>query len=324
MEKRKILILDPFSDESVEKIKKIIKEEFFVKVINNYSEEELLLEMKDAEIIIGEPSIKLLQNKNENCPRLKFIQMTWSGVDIYTRNSLPFPKDKIILANARGAYGMIISQFVIGMIISLMLNFKQYHNQQQEKIWKRGGSIKSLEKAKVLIFGAGDIGTYCAKRLKGFDAYCIGVCKDVNKKREYFDEVCSLDEAIKHFSEVDVVIGAIPSNKETERYFDKIKLNMLKKGSIIVNVGRGNFIDCSSLDELLKTRHLWGAALDVTDPEPLPQNHPLWSNPYCMITPHASGITFGHLKETEELVCEVVMTNLLRYCNNEEIINSVF
>ena len=99
---------------------------------------------------------------------------------------------------------------------------------------------------------------------------------------------------------------------------------MIKKDAIIVNVGRGNFIDCMALDELLKNNHLWGAALDVTSPEPLPKDHPLWENPKCIITPHTSGVAFSHLKETEDLICDIVCENISKYIKEESLINRVF
>lgn len=95
--------------------------------------------MKEAKKIIGQPSLELIQNYEIDCPKLKMIQMTWAGTDIYTRSSLPFPKDKVILTNASGTYGMVMSQFVIGMILSVMLNFKDYTMQQKRKYGKREG-----------------------------------------------------------------------------------------------------------------------------------------------------------------------------------------
>jgi len=91
-----------------------------------------------------------------------------------------------------------------------------------------------------------------------------------------------------------------------------------------VNVGRGNFIDCMALNQLLKEDKIWGAALDVTNPEPLPEDHPLWNNPKCMITPHASGGAFDMAKETEDLLCSVVCDNISRYCQGKIIINKIY
>ena len=99
---------------------------------------------------------------------------------------------------------------------------------------------------------------------------------------------------------------------------------MMKKNSIIVNVGRGNFIDCAALSEELNNGHLWGAALNVTNPEPLQAEHPLWENPRCIITPHASEVAFGHLKQTEALLFQCTCENLRRYRNQEKLKNQIF
>jgi len=319
VEERKILILEPFKEKHIDRIKAASNNAFtIVRLQNGYDEAALINEIKDAEIIIGQPDIRLITDSENNCPKLRLIQMTWAGTDIYTRGETPFPKESVMLANASGTFGMIMSQHVIGMILSLMLGFKLYHDQQQSKIWKRQGPIKSLDHANVLIFGAGDIGGAIAKRLSGFDAHVIGVCRDVTKKREYFDELCTLSEAVSYLPKADVVVGCIPNNKATEGYMDYQKLMSMKEGSVIVNVGRGNFIDCMALDKVLKEGRIWGAGLDVTNPEPLPLDHPLWDNPRCMITPHASGTTFGHLDATEDLLCDIVCENLQRYMDNKE------
>ena len=244
MTDRKLLILEPIQDKHLEEIKRTVNNNFIIKQLSvACSREELKEELKDAEIVIGQPPLDLLQNPQTSCPKLKLIQMTWAGTDIYTRSDLEFPKDRITLANASGAFGMVMSQFALGMILSVMFNFKDYHIQQQDVIWEKKGPVKSLEKAKVLIFGAGDIGSAIAKRLKGFDAYCIGVCRNTEKPRAYFNELCSLPDAHKFLPDADVVIGCIPNTYETEKFMNYEKLKSMKKDAIIVNVGRGNFID---------------------------------------------------------------------------------
>lgn len=325
MSKRNILVLEPFCEEHIAQIKKSAGDEFCINQLPIESDNiEIKNQMSKAEIIIGHPAIELLQNVKETAPFLRYIQMTWAGTDMYTRGKFKFPKDVIALANASGAYGMIISQYVIGLTLSLMLNFKGYNNQQNNKVWKRIGPIKSLDNAKVLIYGAGDIGTSIAKRLQGFDAYTIGVCRDVTKQRPYFDEVCTLAESDKYLCDADVVIGCIPNSDETCGFMSYDRMSKMKKEAVIVNVGRGNFIDCMALNELLSENRLWGAALDVTNPEPLPENHPLWDNPRCIITPHTSGVAFSHLGETEDLICEIVCDNIKKYIKGEQLINRVF
>lgn len=320
---RKIVCLEPFNEAHTQRIKEAAGEEFEVVLISPQAEQsEKTQAIKDAEILIGEPPVEWLQNQNKNCPKLKLLQMLWAGTDIYTRSPLPFPKD-VILSNASGVYGLTISQFVLCQILTLMLNFKAYHTQQQQKIWERRGPIQSLEGAKVLIFGAGDLGTTTAKRLSGFETYTIGVCRNTKEARPYFNELCTLEEAQKFLPQADVVIGCIPNCEQTQGYMNAERLKMMKQGSILVNVGRGNFVDCTALNDELNNGHLWGAALDVTNPEPLPQEHPLWENPRCLITPHTSGVAFAHLPKTEELLCELVCENILNYRNKQKIKNRV-
>lgn len=329
MYKRKILVLEPFSKEQISRIEEAAGNDFEVAQIipepgEGAENAALKAVLKEAEIVVGVPAVELLQNPETNCPDLKFVQMTWAGADIYTQSALPFPKEKVLLANASGAYGMTISQFIICQILSLMLNFKAYHTQQENKIWERRGPIKSLEKATVLIYGAGDIGTMTAKRLTGFDAYTIGVCRNIFKPHEYFNEVCNLTGSEKFLPKADVVVCCLPNNDETAGFMNEKRLSLMKKDAVIVNVGRGNFIDNTALDRLLREEKIWGAALDVTNPEPLPPDHPLWENPRCIITPHTSGVGFGHLEATVDLLCKIACENIIRYREGQEIKNKVF
>ncbi|MCQ2533016.1 MAG: D-2-hydroxyacid dehydrogenase [Clostridia bacterium] len=318
-----ILILEPFKERHLERIRSAALGGPEVVAVNpnspEVSEEIVLNELQRADMVVGEPSIELLMK----CPNIKFVQMTWAGTDIYTRREIPFPSG-IMLSNGSGTYGYTMSQFVIGMILSLMLHFKTYHDNQNNRIWKRSGVIKSLDNANVLIYGAGDIGTAIAERLTGFNAHVTGVCRDTSKERKFFDQLVTLEESEAYINEADVVIGCIPNSAETTDFFNARRLNLMKKDSILINVGRGNFVDCLALNDVLNSGHLWGAGLDVTNPEPLPEDHPLWSNPRCMITPHASGGTFGFLDETENRICEIVCDNIRRFIGNQEIRNRIY
>lgn len=323
MSDRKILILEPFRDKHVDRIKSTACVVYDVEFASYDDGEKLKELIKKAEIIVGQPPIEMLQNPDVDCPKLKLIQMTWAGTDMYTRSKLSFPNEQVLLANASGSFGMIMSQFVVCMTLSLMLGFKEYHKQQQDKIWQRLGEEKSLDGANVIVYGAGDIGGAIAKRLSGFDAHIVGVCRDKTKKREYFDELCTLDEAENYLPQMDVVVGCIPNSEQTAGYMNKQRLMSMKEGAVIVNVGRGNFVDCMALNEVLCSGRLWGAALDVTFPEPLPQDHPLWENPRCIITPHTSGTTFGQLEKTEDLLCDIVCDNIRNIIDGREIRNRI-
>lgn len=321
---RKILILDSFKERHIKLIKSSINEDFELVNLSDVTDEDKISQaLLDAEIVLGVPSLNLIKDYETSCPNLKFIQMTWAGTDIYTRNA-GFPWGQIKLANASGAYGHIISQFVIAQILSLMLNFKTYHQQQIDKVWMRRGPVKTLEGSNVLVFGSGDIGSCVARRLVGFDAKVTGVCRDTSKARPGFDRLCTLDEAEKYLPETDVVVCCMPNTSKTEGYLNADRLKLIKNGAVIVNVGRGNFIDCMALNDELSNGHLYGAALDVTNPEPLPFDHPLWTNPRAIITPHASGVSFNNSEVTEDKICNIVCNNLKLYIDGKEITNRVY
>ena len=276
-----------------------------------------LLAKSDA--VIGEPAPRLLA---EGTP-VRWVQMTWAGTDLYTRGAIPFP-DGVRLTNVAGtAYGHIISQYVVGQILSLMQNLPTYVRQQEQERWKCAGPVLSLEGARVLIFGAGDLGSCTAKRLSGFDVHCIGVCRNTVAPRSYFDEHVSLDGAEEQLADADVVINCLPNTPDTVRYLDERRLRMMKHSAILVNVGRGNFIDCEALARVLEEGGLWGAALDVTDPEPLPAGHPLWKQPRCVITPHEAGGAFGKNDGTEDRICAVCCENLKRFLDGEPLTHVV-
>ena len=279
--------------------------------------------VEKADVIIGEPHPRLLYQKDD-LP-LKWLQMTWAGADLYTRNQrYTFPEGVMLTNVAGSAYGHTISQYVVGQILAVTQNLAAYARQQATKAWNDLGPVMSLEGATVLVFGAGDIGSHVARRLSGFDvARIVGVCRDTARPREGFDELISLPRAESYLSEADIVVGCIPDESDTAGYFGYRRLKLMKPGSVLVNVGRGNFVDCDALDRVLGEEHLRGAVLDVTNPEPLPIKHPLWRNPRCVLTPHISGGAFGHSDGTEERICQVVCDNLRRYVAGEELAHRV-
>lgn len=274
-----------------------------------------------ADVVIGEPPLKLLHS--EGIP-VKWVQMTWAGTDMYTDTVSGFPEGMVLTNVAGAAYGHIMSQYVVGQILAITQNLGMYARQQLTTSWTDLGENMTLEGANVLIYGAGDIGQCVAKRLSGFDcARITGVCRDTEKPRPHFDELVSLQRAEFLLPQADVVVGCIPNAPQTKRYFNDRRLRLIKQGGVLVNVGRGNFVDGEALNNVLSEGLLRGAALDVTDPEPLPHNHPLWRNPRCLITPHVSGGAFAHSEGTEERICEICCDNLRRYRAGEELAHRV-
>ena len=289
----------------------------FTYVDQELTREQRLPFLQEAEIIFGQPGIREIQK----CPRLKWIQMSWAGTDIYTmRDGFP---EKVKVTNAKGGFQTVIPEYIVGVILALGRNLKQYANQQREKRWNPLGSELLLCGKRILILGAGDIGTGAAKRLKAFGTTVIGMRRTDRNYPDCFDGMITLDELDKELPLADIVVGCLPGTKETTGLLDERRLRLMKRGAYLVNVGRGSLVDTNALVKVLEEGYLGGAALDVVEPEPLPENHPLWNMEQVMITPHIAGMSFGYSKDTENRIMHICCQNLMRFLEGRELINQV-
>ena len=318
-----VLVLEPFETKHMMEIRAAAGEGAVVrqmdydrtKFINAEVEEAL----QTAEVVIGQPEPRLIK---PDMP-LKFIQMTWAGSELYT-SRLQFPQG-ISVANVAGyAFGPIVSQYVVGQILALTQNLAFYSHQQLTHRWDDIGPVMTLEGANVIIFGAGDIGSHVASKLRAFGVgRIVGVCNNISEEREYFDKLVTLPQAEGQLPNMDIIVCCLPSTPKTAKYFNAHRFSRVKKGAVLVNVGRGDFIEPDALYMALSDGTLRGAALDVTDPEPLPLNHRLWQHPYCVITPHIAGRSFGHDAGTENRICKICCDNLRRYVAGEPLTHQV-
>lgn len=313
---RNILVLKETSEENNQKLLDAIGGEYQIQ-FSVRGREDYRNKLKEAEVIIGEPSIEDLKNAE----KLKWLQMTWAGTDIYTKSS-DFPKN-VILTNMSGVFGETISEYVIGAILTLYRSFPIYFRNQEKKIWKDMGSEKTLFGKTVLLLGAGDIGTSIAKRLRPFGTKNIGVRRTVRGMESCFDAMHTLKDVEALLSVADIVIGCLPDTTETENLLNRERLLKMKPDAVLVNVGRGSLIVTKDLEEVLEAGHLFGVALDVMKPEPLPKESKLWDMENVIITPHISGQGFGHEVRTEQKIYDVLSENIRRYIRREPLLNVV-
>ncbi len=270
-----------------------------------------------AEVIVGFPPIPRLSAATN----LKWLQIPWSGADGYADHP-DFPK-QVMLTNATGAFGRPIAEYAFAAVFSLMRRFHQYRDCQTENKWQWCGDEMSPTGKRVLILGAGDIGTNVARLFKQFDCHITGVRRVARQCPENFDAVVTLEQAETVLPEADIIICALPNTPLTRGYLNRQRLALLKNTAILVNVGRGSLIDHDALAQLLQQDKLFGAALDVTEPEPLPAEHPLWCCKNAMITPHISGQTFSGLKDKENFFFRLCRENLQRYLKGQPLENQV-
>ncbi len=274
-------------------------------------------QLAGAEIIIGEPSLRQLKL----AVSLKWLQITYAGVDYYM-NGGNFPRG-VLFTNMSGAFGQAISEYVLSMVLMLMKKLHRYRDNQMLALWEDCGEEQSLYGKTVVIAGAGDIGCRVAALTKLFDCYNIGIRRVPRELPEHFDEMHTLAELDLILPKADVLVLALPATKETAGLINRERLRRMKKTAILVNVGRGVLVDTDALAQALEQGELGGAAVDVTAPEPLPKEHPLWKCKNALITPHITGASFGHLKQTWDNIIGLVMDNLRNYAAREPLRNPV-
>ena len=274
--------------------------------------------LAEAEVILGQPRLETLLA----APQLRWVQSLAAGVDGFTSRAGMFPRG-VTLTSLSGAYGQSISECVLTMVLSLYKKFPLYRDNQRDALWRDEGLQESPAGKRLLILGAGNIGCAVARLFRPFGCHITGVRRVPRAVPPEFDEMITLDALDAALPEADIVVCALPSTPATVGLFGRERLALMKRTAVLVNVGRGNLIDCEALASHLAAGRLWGAALDVTDPEPLPAGHPLWACKNALITPHVTGGCFGHLKATEEFMYGLCRENLIRFREGRPLLNAV-
>ena len=270
-----------------------------------------------AEVIVGFPPVPRLSSATN----LKWLQIPWSGADGYADHP-DFPAH-VTLTNATGAFGRPIAEYAFGAVFTLMRRFHQYRDCQKEAKWQRQGDEMSPTGKNVLILGAGDIGTNAARLFKMMDCHITGVRRVVREVPAEFDAMITLEQVDDLLPKADIVICCMPHTPLTQGFFTKARFEKMKSTAIFVNVGRGTLVDHEALAEVLNAGKIYGAALDVTFPEPLPEDHPLWKCRNILITPHVSGQTFAGLKDKENFFFRMCRENLEAYRDGKPLKNLV-
>lgn len=308
-----ILVTPPVNERQKEKLTAAAAgHEVVFHVKNDVTQEDL----KKADIILGN-----LNDPKELalCENLKWIQLNNAGTEGYCEPGI-LPEGAL-LANATGAYGLAISEHMIGCLFELRKKLHLYYRNQLAHDWKSEGFVGVVEGTTALVIGLGDIGSTFARKMKALGCKTIGVKRRLGEKPECVDELYGMDELDSLLPQADVVAMSLPGNPSTYHVLNRERISLLKENAVVINVGRGTAIDTDALSDALYAGKIAGAALDVTDPEPLPAGHPIWDAPNALITPHISG-GFA-LPETLEQIVELMAQNLKRYLAGEALQNVV-
>jgi phosphoglycerate dehydrogenase-like enzyme len=240
-------------------------------------------------------------------PSLKTIQLLSAGAD----HVLPHIPGHVTLCNARGAHTAATAELTVGLIIASLRKLPRFAVGQRDGHWKQTLS-DTIAGKHVLIVGYGDIGAAVERRLAGWE---VTVERVARSARDGVHAIGELPELLGH---ADVAVILVPVTAETTRLVDAKFLATMKDGALLVNAARGVIVDTQALLAELTAGRI-RAALDVTDPEPLPDGHPLWQAPGLVLTPHVGGMVYHARDSAYRLVGE----QLARLAAGEPLANII-
>lgn len=274
-------------------------------------------DISDVDVVIGACSQELLAKAK----RVRWVQVMSAGVEQCV--NLPAVQERqLLVTNMQRASSAVIGEHAIALTLALARNLSTYVLNQQQGRWSGRGdapSMRTLTDKTLLVVGLGGIGTEVAKRGHALGMKVTATRATGRQGPEYVSYVGLSDELLTLAKDADVIVNAAPLTAATTNLFDAKFFGVLKPSAYFVNVARGKSVVTSALLAALNEKRLAGAGLDVTDPEPLPAEHPLWRAPNVIITPHVAGAS--DVPEQKQLA--ILRENLRRYVAGEKMLSVV-
>ena len=290
-----------------------------VELVVVQNREEARKEAVDAQAVIGICDEEMLSGSSE----LFWVQVFSSGVERCIGNPSLQNRSRLLTNGQRiGSPGL--AEHAIAMMMMLARGLDVYHTNQLSGVWKRQTQLArtdhiELEGKTLLVVGLGGIGTQVAKRGHGMGMQVIATRNSRREGPDYVEYVGLSHELNTLAARADVVINTVPLTDQTRGMFNATFFDAMKPQAFYINVGRGGTTVTDDLVAALKSGSIGGAGLDVTDPEPLPDGHPLWTMPRVIISPHRAGAS----DKGRERLYVMVKENLRRYVNGEPMLSVV-
>lgn len=272
-----------------------------------------------VDVAFGQPDPQAI----EGAGHLKWIHVSSSGITRYDNPGFRarMAERRIPVTNSAGVYNEACAAHVLSFVLAqarrLPTSLKTRTPNGTEAWTQLRGSSSTLRGETVVILGFGAIGKRLAELLGPFHMNILA-----HRRRARGDEGVPVvtEEQLAHtLGEADHVVNILPDSAATRHFFNPVRFAAVKRGATFYNIGRGTTVDQDALLEVLRSGQLGAAWLDVTEPEPLPDNHPLWDEPNCFITPHVAG---GHAGEARTVVCHF-LKNLDRFVRGEPLVDRV-
>lgn len=285
--------------------------------IVNAGQERVDEELPSADIFIGHAKVPVDWDRVLAQGRLRWIQSSAAGLDHCLVPGV-IADDRIVVCSASGLFARQVAEQTFALLFGLLRSMPTFFRAMQKREFIRRPT-DDLRGKTVGIVGLGGNGRWIAKALRPLCQQIVATdyfpdypCSDVDQLwgPEQIDQLLGIS---------DVVILALPLNAETEGLFDTSRFSKMRPGSYLINVARGGVVKESALVDSLRSGHLAGAGLDVTEIEPLPLSSCLWDMENVLITPHVGAQSYRRVDDTVALICE----NLRRWGRGESLFNRV-
>jgi phosphoglycerate dehydrogenase-like enzyme len=245
-------------------------------------------------------------------PRTRWVQLPAAGVESWVQAGLI--RDGIVFTSAAGAYAPTVAEHTLALMLA---GTRRLHELARARSWSRP-TPSTLRGATVAVIGAGGIGASLIELLQPLGARVVAVTRSGRTVAGAAESV-GPDRLDSVLAEADHVVLAAPATTDTRHLIGARELALMKPTSWLVNIARGSLVDTDALVDALREGRIGGAALDVTDPEPLPPDHPLWMLPGVLVSPHVGGNTSAFLPRARRLVAD----QLRRFAAGEPLVSVV-
>src|SRR3989344_5026511 len=300
-------------DEHLEKIK-AVDPSLEVLAFSSTQLDEINRRIEDVDILAGTlwaiPEI-------HDVKKLKLIHSFSAGVEHVLTPEVK--NSDVIVGNCSGIHATPIAEHVLGFLLIFTRRFYDTFQSQQKKRWEKNPKITELRGKTVLIVGLGNIGKEVARVVNGVGARVLAVDRGGEEKPEFVETLYAQDQLKEALPQADFVVLCLPLTGETRHLFDMEKFRIMKNDAVLVNIARGGLVKEQDLIQALSQKVIGGAALDVTEEEPLSQASPLWEMENVVITPHHSGSSEKYMDRAVDVFCE----NLKAYLKGETLPNQV-
>jgi len=261
-----------------------------------------------------------LEDLPDLVPKLRWIQATSSGIGQFVkRRGYDRRLPEVVFTTARGVHVQPLAEFCLLSMLMFNKKLVRLQRDQERKHWERHAGT-DLDGRTLGIVGVGAVGAEIGRMARAMRMHVLGIkrhIEGIEPASLHLDELHTLANLRDVLPRSEFLVLTTPHTPETEGMLGRDELELLPKGAVLINLGRGVLVDESALVEVLRSGHLGGACLDVFEKEPLPPESPLWEMPNVLVSPHSASTSNRENERLTDLFC----ANLRRFLNDEPILN---